>query len=62
MAFFLLEPDLMVPVKVSADGYENYASSISIASNITYLVEANLCKLVSTYRSGCVKCRGCCKL
>ena len=49
MAFFLLEPDLMVPVKVSADGYENYASSISIASNITYLVEANLCKIVSTY-------------
>ena len=38
----------MVPVKVSADGYENYTSSISIASNVTYLVEANVCKLVST--------------
>ena len=41
----------MVPVKVSADGYENYTSSISIASNVTYLVEANVCKLVSTQRA-----------
>ena len=47
MAFFFLESDLNVPVKVSAHGYKDFTSFVSIASNVTHLVEANLCRFVS---------------
>jgi hypothetical protein len=36
----------MIPVEVSAHGYKDYYSKISLASNVTYLVEATLCKYV----------------
>ncbi len=49
MVFFHLEPDLMIPVEVTAHGYKDYKSYINLASNTTYLVEANLCKYVSVY-------------
>jgi len=44
MAFFQLEPDVMVPIEVTASGYESYHSRIGIASNVTHLVAADLCK------------------
>jgi hypothetical protein len=46
MAFFQLEPDVMVPIEVTAPGYESYHSRIGIASNVTHLVAADLCKKV----------------
>ena len=46
MAFFQLEPDVMVPIEVTASGYESYHSRIGIASNVTHLVAADLCKKV----------------
>jgi len=47
MAFFQLEPDVMVPIEVQASGYETYHSRIGIASNVTHLVSADLCKKFS---------------
>ena len=46
LAFFQLEPDLFVPIEVHAPGYESYHSRISVASNVTQLVSADLCKKV----------------
>ena len=48
LVFFNLEPDQFVPVKVSAKGYKDFEDLINIKPNVTYLVEANMCKDVST--------------
>ena len=58
MAFFQLEPDVMVPIEVQASGYETYHSRIGIASNVTHLVSADLCKkviFIYTYRQSLYK-------
>ena len=47
MAFFQLEPDLFIPIEVSAPGYKTWQSQINVASNTTHLVEVNLHKFVS---------------
>jgi len=52
MAFFYLDSDLLIPVEVSAHGYKDFFSRISVASNTTYLVEASLCKLVAIISGG----------
>lgn len=46
MAFFQLEPDLFIPIQASAPGYKTWNSRISVASNTTHLVEANLHKYI----------------
>jgi hypothetical protein len=47
LVFFNLEPDQLVPVRVSVKGYKDFEDKINIKSNETYLVEANMCKDVS---------------
>lgn len=47
MTFFHLEPDFYIPVWVSAHGYKDFYEKINLASNVTYLVEANLCKYIT---------------
>ena len=47
LVFFNLEPDQFVPVRVSVKGYKDFEDIITIKPNVTYVVEANMCKDVS---------------
>ena len=44
IVFFNVEPDQWVLVHVKAKGYREFQDNIHVRSNVTYFVEANLCK------------------
>ena len=49
LVFFNLEPDQLVQVKVAAKGYHDFEDTINIKPNVTYFVEANMCRDVNIF-------------
>ncbi len=49
LAFFQLEPDWLIPVQVESHGYKDFSTRISVSSNVTHFVQADICRQVMSF-------------